>query len=70
MGPTQIHHIYGGSYRNRSDKADFVIELCAECHGLMHNSSAGTAFKKAFQRKYESLHSHEEFVKLMGRSWL
>jgi hypothetical protein len=69
-GVTQIHHIYYGSYRNRAEKADFVIELCPECHALMHNTPLGDKLKRSFQQKYEETHSREEFLKKMGRSWL
>lgn len=67
---TTIHHIFGGAYRRRSEKNDFVMELCFDCHRKMHDTDLGEKTKRVFQAKYEKQHSHDDFVKLMGNSWL
>ncbi len=72
VGLTEIHHIYSGAYRARSDKHGFVIELCHECHRLMHETSEGKRLKKTRQRLWESVpgHTREQWLKMMGMSWL
>ena len=70
-GETEIHHIYEGAYRRRSDRNDFVIELCHKCHMEIHqDSSKGLALKRKTEEEFEQQYSHDEFVRRMGRSWL
>lgn len=74
-GVTQIHHIFGGAYRGRSEANDFVVELCPACHRLMHDTSIGLELQRAFQRKWERMHKDlddpgAEWIRLMGKSWL
>lgn len=71
-GETQIHHVYGGAYRKRSEAYDFVLEVCPECHRRIHDTSLGERLKRVFQERWEATHrgGHEEWMRLMGRSWL
>lgn len=71
VGATEIHHVYPGAYRLKSDKNDFVIELCHACHMSIHDDPEKMrALKESTQKAFEKQHSHEEFVRRMGRSWL
>ena len=71
VGATEIHHVYPGAYRLKSDKNDFVIELCHACHMSIHDDPEKMrALKESTQKAFEKQYSHEEFVRRMGRSWL
>lgn len=71
-----LHHVfYGYGNRQVSDKHGFVCWLCGKHHNLSNdgvhfNSELDLAIKKAFQREYEKSHSREDFMKLIGRSYL
>ncbi len=68
---TQIHHIFGGSYRWISEREGFVMELCPQCHRSVHDKPAlGDALKRGFERKWLRSHSLDAWMALMGRSWL
>lgn len=61
------HEVYGGSNRKRSIENGFVVLLCRECH---QNEEILQELKKQYQRQYEYKHSREEFIKIIGRSYL
>ena len=71
-----VHHVFfGTANRKISDKHGFVIPLCVDHHigrnGVHFNKSLDLKIKQHCQRKYEALgHSREEFIKLIGRSYL
>ena len=70
-GLTEIHHIFNGPYREKSEKNDFVMEVCPECHRRIHDSAdLMKKYKVLTQRYFELTHTHEEWMALMGRSWL
>ena len=68
------HHIYGGKNRKTSDKNGFTVYLCFNHHTGdegVHNSEAQLAvFKTLCQEKFERTHSREDFIKIIGRSYL
>lgn len=61
------HEVYGGSNRTRSIKNGFVVLLCRECH---QNEEILQELKKQYQAQYEYSHSRQEFIDLIGRSYL
>lgn len=70
-GDTEIHHIYPGAHRKKSDEYDFVIEVCRSCHRQIHNNpDVMRALKRKTQTEFEKKYSHEEFIRRMGKSWL
>ena len=79
-GTTQnlhTHHIYGGANRNISEKHGFKVRLCAFHHNLGGNGECvhrcremDLELKRACQEAYEEEHSREEFIKLIGKSYL
>lgn len=70
-GHTEIHHIFNGPFREKSDINDFVMEVCPECHRKLHdNADLLREYKKRTQRFFELSHTHDEWMSLMGRSWL
>lgn len=70
------HHIYFGSANRKISEANgFKVWLCAYHHNMSndsvhHNRKLDLLVKKVCQRKYEKAHSREEFIKLIGRSYL
>ena len=69
------HHIYGGALRNISEREGFKVWLCHNCHneppnGVHHNEKMNKMLKRRCQVEYESTHSREEFVKLIGQSYI
>lgn len=70
----ELHHCYFGKNRKVSDKHGFTVYLCAEHHRGQYSphrdSGLDLYFKQVMQEEYEKLHSREEFIKLIGRSYL
>ena len=72
------HHIYPGSNRKLSDDNGFWVWLTAEWHNgdsrisVHHHPNDGLdmQLKQECQRVYEQTHSREEFIALIGRSYL
>lgn len=72
------HHIYfGNPYRRISEENGFWVYLA----GYLHNQSnegvhckngreLDLILKQHCQRKYEETHSREEFLKLIGKSYI
>lgn len=61
------HEIYGGSNRQRSIKHKFVKLICLKCHS---NESIINQLRKDTQKEYEKTHTREEFIKIIGKSYL
>lgn len=72
----EVHHIYyGNPLRKISDKHGFKLSLCPKCHrdtkvGVHGNRELDLKLKRDCQRKYEEKHSREDFIKIIGRSYL
>ena len=70
------HHIYGGNpNRDISEENGFWVWLIPEYHnmsdeGVHFNEEFDTALKQECQLKYEETHTREEFMALIGRSYL
>lgn len=61
------HEVYGGSNRKRSILNNFVKKLCRECHS---SEKVITRLRKETQKEYEKNHTREDFIKLIGKSYL
>ena len=61
------HEIFGGSNRKRSIKNKFVKLLCRECHS---NEKIINQLRIDTQKKYEKTHTRQEFIDLIGKSYL
>ena len=61
------HEIYGGSNRKRSIKYKFIKLLCRKCHS---NEKIINQLRKDMQKEYERSHAREEFIALIGKSYL
>lgn len=61
------HEIYGGSNRKRSIKYKFIKLICRECHD---NENIIKQLRIDTQKKYEKEHTRQEFIDLIGKSYL
>ena len=61
------HEVYGGSNRKRSIAHKFVKLLCRECHS---NENIINQLKIDTQKEYEKNHTRNDFIKLIGKSYL
>lgn len=62
-----IHEVYGGSNRQRSMKNGLCVPLCRNCHS---NVNIIMDLRKLCQKIYEKNHTRDEFIKLIGKSYL
>lgn len=61
------HEVYGGSNRRRSMEHKFVKLICPKCHS---NETIINQLRIDTQKEYEKTHTEEEFIKLIGKSYL
>lgn len=61
------HEVYGGSNRKRSIAHKFVKLLCRKCHD---NEEIINQLRIETQKEYMKTHTEEEFIKLIGKSYL
>lgn len=61
------HEVYGGSNRKRSIKYKFVKLICPKCHS---SEDVIKQLRIDTQKEYERTHTKEEFIKLIGKSYL
>lgn len=69
-----LHHIYGGKNRKASDKNGFTVYLCFNHHtgneGIHNSETELNALKRLCQKEYEKTHTREQFLRIIGRSYL
>lgn len=61
------HEVYGGSNRKRSIEHGFVKMLCRKCHG---DNKILQQLKVDVQKEFEKDHTREEFIKIIGKSYI
>ena len=61
------HEVYGGSNRKRSIAHKFVKLLCRECHS---DENIINQLRIETQKEYMKTHTKEEFIKLIGKSYI
>ena len=77
----EAHHIYYGCNHSQSDKYGFLINLCEHHHrgdslgdkDAVHSEDKNDYadyIKRWAQQEYEKTHSHSEFMRIFGRSWI
>lgn len=71
-----LHHIFGASNKNNSDKNGFTVYLCYMHHNLGGNGKCvhqcremDLILKRACQAKYEETHTREEFMAIIGKNY-
>lgn len=76
--PLDLHHIFGGQNRSKSDKLGLVVYLCHDsCHIFGPNAAHRNRDTRLMLRRHGQLKAmeeqgwtEEEFVREFGRSWL
>ena len=71
----EIHHVFGGPNRKNSDKYGLVVPLCHRHHneppaGVHHNEGSMLALQADAQAVFESIESHEDFMRVFGRDYI
>jgi hypothetical protein len=78
-GSTQnihLHHVFFGTgLRKISDDNGFTCYLCGHHHnqskiGVHNNRELDLILKRRCQKIYETYHTREEFMQLIGRNYL
>lgn len=75
VGPTERHHVFGGSYRQLSEEYGCVVDLCPACHRHIH-SSKGTEDRRQLQCdiQYQTMDANEWdlnwWLLIFNKSWL
>ena len=62
-----LHEVYEGANRKRSILNGLVVPLCRKHH---QNEEILSELKVATQQKYEGNHTRDEFIKLIGKSYI
>ena len=71
-----MHHIfYGTANREVSERNGFKVYLCGYHHNLSNfgvhfDKKLDIALKRYAQQIYEQEHTREDFIKLVGKSYL
>lgn len=73
----EVHHIFGGPFRKKSDRLGLTVTLCRECHntppnGVHFNRNTMLKVKQYGQRKAmtENAWSVEDFIREFGKNYL
>lgn len=76
-GVTNAHHVlHGAGYRKIADKLGLIVYLCPECHtgtNGIHGKNGHERdmdLKRIAQWTWEQQHSHEEWMRIVGRNYL
>lgn len=69
------HHIYFGPNRRNSELYGFKVNLCIGHHresadAVHRNREKDLILKKICQKEYERTHTRQEFVRIIGKSYL
>lgn len=62
-----LHEVYGGANRKRSILNGLVVPLCRKHH---QDKEILSELKVATQKMYEINHTRDEFIKLIGKSYI
>ena len=62
-----LHEVYGGSNRKRSIEKWTSSSLCRKCH---QDTTILQWLRRFVQLEYEENHSRDDFIKLIGKSYL
>lgn len=70
--PSQdIHHIFQGAYKRASERHNFLVHLCRECHDRVHREKEPRIhLRQMCQAEYEKVFTREDFIAEFGRNYL
>lgn len=68
----EVHHCLDGSRRKKADKWGLVVYLTHDTHQAVHfgDSKLIYALRRAAQKRFEELYSHELWMKEFGKNYL
>ena len=71
----EIHHIYGGAFRNKSTKYGLVVPLCKSCHNLPPNGAHFNRetmdyLRRIGQKAFIEHYPDKDFMEEFGRNFL
>lgn len=71
----EIHHIFGGANRKNSERYGLIVPLCHRHHneprtGVHFNRHLMQTLHEIGQKRFETVASREEFIKVFGRNYL
>lgn len=68
-----MHHVFGGSYRQMSDKYKLIVPLCVEHHtgpnGAHFNKALDLELKAIGQKKFEEVY-RKSFIEVFGKNFI
>ena len=66
------HHVYAGSRRKASEKYGCWVWLRHDIHMELHdrNKVLDKMLRRTCQEQFEAVYSHEEFMRIFGKSYL
>ncbi|MBU5669563.1 hypothetical protein KQI68_06880 [Peptoniphilus sp. MSJ-1] len=65
------HLIPGRGLRKLSDQYHLTINICRNCHHMIHHDKEFLEISKKWgQQKFEKHHPRKEFIEIFGRSYL
>ena len=72
QGQLDRHHIYSGNRRKASEKYGCWVWLRHDIHMELHdrNKTLDKMLRRACQERFEELHSHDEFMRVFGKSYI
>ena len=72
QGPLDRHHIYAGNKRKASEKFGCWIWLRHDIHMELHdrNKALDKMLRRACQERFEEIHSHDDFMRIFGKSYI
>lgn len=73
----ELHHVYNGAYRKKSERFGAVVDLCHYCHneppnGVHHNAENMRKLKAIYQEKIMEEYgmTERDFIREFGKSYL
>ncbi len=72
---TEVHHIYFGPNREKSEEYGFTTDLCISHHrtglnAVHKNRTTCRILQSECQEIFERTHSRKEFMRIIGKSYL
>ena len=67
-----VHHVFNGPYKEKSEEDGFIVYVHRQCHDLIHrNAVIRLKMKQEGQRRYEaSIGDRQSFIERYGKSYL
>ena len=74
-GPVEVHHCLHGPNRKKAEADGLLINLCPECHRLLHDSGDRRTDRKVMKLGQVAWMGHnmgstEEFIARYGKNYL